>query len=139
MGLRDRLRGILGREHPESARTPGRDAPRAEPRRLHVVAPVSSGPAALTVDRIDPTAEVVGVHGARPRGARLIDVAELAAYARTVAPSRHLAGRAVVVVGVEDEAAAAVAERLAALGVDAGWLRGGMGAWKAAGRAEEGS
>jgi len=88
---------------------------------------------------IDPTSEIVGVHGARPRGARLIDAAELAAYARTVAPSRQLAGRAVVVVGREDEGAAAVAERLHALGVNAAWLRGGMGAWKAAGRVEEGS
>ena len=87
----------------------------------------------------DPGAQYAGFVLAPPMRPRLIDAAELAAYARTVAPSRQLAGRAVVVVGREDEGAAAVAERLHALGVNAAWLRGGMGAWKAAGRVEEGS
>lgn len=93
----------------------------------------TGGPRALTVDQVDPAAVLVGMSEARPRGARLLAPAGIGAFARGAV------GRAVVVVGVEDEGAAAVAERLAALGVDAGWLVGGVGAWEAAGRALFGS
>jgi hypothetical protein len=90
----------------------------------------TGGPRALAIADLDPAALIVGTSGVRPVGAPLLVGDQIGTFARSAAP-----GRPVVVVGVDDEAAAAVAERLSALGIDAGWLFGGVGAWKAAGRA----
>ncbi|MDP2307852.1 MAG: hypothetical protein Q8P18_17635 [Pseudomonadota bacterium] len=100
----------------------------------------AGGPRAVTVDMLDPAAELVSTSSVRPVGARLLAPAAIGAFARSrLAGSRfagsRVGGPPVVVVGVEDEAAAAVAERLSALGVDAGWLIGGVQAWEGAGRA----
>lgn len=101
-----------------------------------------SGPAALDAARIDATAEIVtmdsgfiaaaGPGNGAAAGVRRLGPAQVGTYARSVP-----AGRPVVVVGADDERAAAVAERLAALGVDAGWLVGGWDAWNGAERAVE--
>ncbi|MES2643182.1 MAG: hypothetical protein V4850_27105 [Myxococcota bacterium] len=90
----------------------------------------TGGPRALAIADLDAAALIVGTSGVRPVGAPLLVGAQIGTFARSAAP-----GRPVVVVGVDDEAAAAVSERLSALGIDAGWLFGGVGAWKAAGRA----
>lgn len=133
MGLRDRLRGILGRERPAGTAVPGGgSSPRSPAVAPRVVAlrVASSGPRALTVGELDPAAEIVATSEVRPVGVRLLAPASIGAFARG-----RIGVRPVVVVGADDEAAAAVAERLSALGVDAGWLIGGVQAWNAAGRA----
>jgi rhodanese-related sulfurtransferase len=95
----------------------------------------AEGPRAVAVDALDPAALLVDVRAAaasRLPGARLLAPVDTVAFVGGLAP-----GRPVVVVCEDGERSAGVAERLAALGVPAGWLAGGVGAWVAAGRPVE--
>lgn len=130
MGLRDRLRGLLGRERPAGPPSTARDtAPGAgvpaAPVPTPVPAPVPYGPDALAA------ALVVDVRGAAAfaeghvPGARLLPPADVRGFAKG-APS----DRPVVAVCDDGTRSAAVAERLVALGVRrAGWLEGGLGSF----------
>jgi rhodanese-related sulfurtransferase len=112
VGLRDRLRGFLGRDEP---------APPEPPRVARTVAPpVYTVPTATTrvdgalVIDVRPAARFAAGH---LQGARNVALADVAAVPRD---------RAIVVVCDDGVASSGVAERLAALGARASWLDGGM-------------
>ena len=106
MGIRDRLRGILGQPRPE-----------APPVLRSVPRPAQRPPSRVyTPVAVDSTADATCVAAsAHPRHRVVTDAR---AFAAELPPLAR-----VVVVDADPERAAGLAERLCALGVDAAWLR----------------
>ncbi len=88
------------------------------------MAPASRGPRAVRAAELAAGARIVDLREGTPAraGARRVAFSELGAFAREAPAAR------VVVVDADEERAAAGAERLAALGLDAAWLVGGAAA-----------
>lgn len=120
MGLRDRLRGILGRERPSVA-PPLTVAPPAGPAPTAVPAPRPVAAAGLAGARIVDVRDADRFAAGHLPGAERVALADLRGLADET--------RLLVFVCDDGEASAGAAERLVALGARAGWLDGGMAGW----------
>lgn len=131
LGLRDRVRGLLGRERSSGPRAPGAEptaararggaeAPASGPRLASLARP-SVGPAA--VPAVPAGARLLTVCDDLSGGVALSSGADVIGFSGLGALARALPAGAPVVLRADDPAlAAAAAERLNALGVPVSWL-----------------